>query len=240
MAASPSPVEAYLRELEHALRARPVLQRRVVDEARAHLADAVAAELEAGVPRVQAERHAVEMFGPAAAIAAAYGRRRPPVATLAAAAAVIAALPVATALVATDRPATIAAAGPALGPVAAPAVEVPSVAGSGFAVLAVERRDGAEPEWRRPGAVTCGTGETPALDWSLRAAGDAAGTWRLRVRLASRGSVDVLLADGRRRPARPAGAAFAASGTGARPVALVATTGGARCVVRLPASGTAA
>src|SRR5262245_53478724 len=139
MAASPSPVEAYLRELEHALRARPLLRRRVLDEARAHLEDAVAAELAAGVPRLEAERHAVETFGPAPAIAAAYGRRRPPGATLAAAAAVLAALPVATALVATDRPATVATAGPGLAPVVARAVEVASVAGSGFAVLAVER-----------------------------------------------------------------------------------------------------
>jgi uncharacterized protein involved in exopolysaccharide biosynthesis len=67
---SAGPVDAYLRTLEHALRERGLDPSRVVDEAREHLADAVEGALRRGLAREDAEREAVERFGPPDLIAA--------------------------------------------------------------------------------------------------------------------------------------------------------------------------
>lgn len=64
------PLEAYLGELEQALRTHGHEPSRIVDEAREHLADAVADAVARGLTREDAEREAIERFGPAALIAA--------------------------------------------------------------------------------------------------------------------------------------------------------------------------
>jgi capsular polysaccharide biosynthesis protein len=64
------PLETYLQELARALRERGHEASRIVDEAREHLVDAVEDGLRRGLAREDAEREAVERFGPAELIAA--------------------------------------------------------------------------------------------------------------------------------------------------------------------------
>ena len=67
---SAGPIADYLRALEHALRARGCDDARIVDEAREHLADIADDGVRRGLARDDAERDAVERFGPANLIAA--------------------------------------------------------------------------------------------------------------------------------------------------------------------------
>ena len=64
------PLDTYLEELARALRERGHAASRIVEEAREHLADAVEDGLRRGLAREDAEREAVERFGPADVIAA--------------------------------------------------------------------------------------------------------------------------------------------------------------------------
>ena len=64
------PIDEYLRELEGALRERGCHDPRIVEEAREHLADAAEDGVRRGLVREDAEREAVERFGPAPLIAA--------------------------------------------------------------------------------------------------------------------------------------------------------------------------
>ena len=64
------PIADYLHELERSLRERRCHDLRIVDEAREHLADAAEEGVRRGLAREEAEREAVERFGPAALIAA--------------------------------------------------------------------------------------------------------------------------------------------------------------------------
>jgi capsular polysaccharide biosynthesis protein len=67
---SPGALDAYLRELARALHERGHAAVRIVAEAREHLADAVEDGLRRGLSREDAEREAVERFGPPDLIAA--------------------------------------------------------------------------------------------------------------------------------------------------------------------------
>ena len=67
---TPGPLDTYLRELARALRERGHAAVRIVDEAREHLVDAVEDGLRRGLAREDAERDAVERFGPPELIAA--------------------------------------------------------------------------------------------------------------------------------------------------------------------------
>jgi hypothetical protein len=64
------PIADYLRELERLLRERRCDDPRIVDEAREHLVDAAEDGVRRGLARDDAERDAVDRFGPAALIAA--------------------------------------------------------------------------------------------------------------------------------------------------------------------------
>jgi len=64
------PLDPYLRELARALHERGHEASRIVDEAREHLVDAVEDGLRRGLAREDAEREAVERFGPPELIAA--------------------------------------------------------------------------------------------------------------------------------------------------------------------------
>src|SRR5688572_21194656 len=61
---TPGPLDSYLEELRQALGARGHDDPRIVDEAREHLADAVEAGMRRGLDRTEAEREAIERFGP--------------------------------------------------------------------------------------------------------------------------------------------------------------------------------
>jgi uncharacterized protein involved in exopolysaccharide biosynthesis len=65
-----TPIGDYLRELERVLQERHCHDPRIVDEAREHLADAAEDGVRRGLAREDAERDAIERFGPAALIAA--------------------------------------------------------------------------------------------------------------------------------------------------------------------------
>jgi capsular polysaccharide biosynthesis protein len=67
---TPGPLDTYLRELARALHERGHEASRIVDESREHLADAVEDGLRRGLAREDAEREAVERFGPPDLIAA--------------------------------------------------------------------------------------------------------------------------------------------------------------------------
>src|SRR5688572_8223185 len=67
---TPGPLDAYLRALATALHDRGHAAARIVAEAREHLADAVEDGLRRGLLREDAEREAVERFGPPDLIAA--------------------------------------------------------------------------------------------------------------------------------------------------------------------------
>jgi uncharacterized protein involved in exopolysaccharide biosynthesis len=67
---TPGPLDAYLRALASALHHRGHAAARIVAEAREHLADAVEDGLRRGLTREDAEREAVERFGPPDLIAA--------------------------------------------------------------------------------------------------------------------------------------------------------------------------
>ena len=67
---TPGPLDAYLRALASALHERGHAAVRIVAEAREHLADAVEDGLRRGLTREDAEREAVERFGPPDLIAA--------------------------------------------------------------------------------------------------------------------------------------------------------------------------
>ena len=67
---TPASIDAYLRELRQALSERGRDDPRIVDEAREHLVDAVQDGLRRGLDRADAEREAMERFGPPDVIAA--------------------------------------------------------------------------------------------------------------------------------------------------------------------------
>jgi len=67
---TPGPLDAYLQALASALHERGHAAARIVAEAREHLADAVEDGLRRGLTREEAEREAVERFGPPDLIAA--------------------------------------------------------------------------------------------------------------------------------------------------------------------------
>jgi hypothetical protein len=60
---TPDPIDAYLREFEHELRARGMARRRILAELRAHLLDAVEAEQCRGAEEGVAAQRAVLRFG---------------------------------------------------------------------------------------------------------------------------------------------------------------------------------
>lgn len=64
------PLDEYLRTLEGALRGRGIEPSRIVDEAREHLVDAIEEGLRRGLARDDAERAALERFGPPHLLAA--------------------------------------------------------------------------------------------------------------------------------------------------------------------------
>jgi uncharacterized protein involved in exopolysaccharide biosynthesis len=66
----PESIDRYLQELRQALSERGRGDQRIVDEAREHLVDAVQDGLRRGLDRVDAEREAMERFGPPDVIAA--------------------------------------------------------------------------------------------------------------------------------------------------------------------------
>ena len=67
---TPGPLDEYLRALEGALRGRGLEPSRIVDEAREHLVDAIAEGLRRGLAHDDAERAALERFGPPHLLAA--------------------------------------------------------------------------------------------------------------------------------------------------------------------------
>ena len=67
---TPGPLDEYLRALEGALRGRGIEPSRIVDEAREHLVDAIEDGLRRGLARDDAERAALERFGPPHLLAA--------------------------------------------------------------------------------------------------------------------------------------------------------------------------
>jgi len=69
-------LDTYLKNLARELGRRGLVQSRIVEEAREHLADAVAAGLAQGLPASEAEQRAVERFGPPALVAEGLARDR--------------------------------------------------------------------------------------------------------------------------------------------------------------------
>jgi uncharacterized protein involved in exopolysaccharide biosynthesis len=76
---SSGPIDSYLRELERVLRERKLEADRIVEEAREHLADDVEDGIRRGLTRTDAEREAVDRFGPYDVIAAHAAPARHPV-----------------------------------------------------------------------------------------------------------------------------------------------------------------
>jgi hypothetical protein len=73
----PEQLEAYLHRLSDALRERGALDPRIVDEARAHLVDALEDGLRRGQPVDLAEREALARFGAPGMVAAHFAAERP-------------------------------------------------------------------------------------------------------------------------------------------------------------------
>jgi hypothetical protein len=73
---APSAIDSYLDRLLLALRGRPGDVRRILAETEDHLRDAAAAGVRAGLAPEEAERAAVERFGPVAVVARRSGRSR--------------------------------------------------------------------------------------------------------------------------------------------------------------------
>lgn len=69
-------LEMYLNRLGRALRTRGVLDARIVDEARAHLVDAVEEGLQRGLPPDAGEREALARFGAPDTVAAHFASER--------------------------------------------------------------------------------------------------------------------------------------------------------------------
>lgn len=69
-------LEMYLNRLGRALRTRGVLDARIVEEARAHLVDAVEEGLQRGLPLDAAEREALARFGAPDTVAAHFASER--------------------------------------------------------------------------------------------------------------------------------------------------------------------
>jgi hypothetical protein len=244
-------IEDYVAELQHALRLRPLLRRRLTAEVREHLEDAAHAEQRAGHARADAERHAVAAFGSARALATAYRAPRPSRALVGTTVATAAVAAIATAVAIprletprTDVRAAVTAPGvPALAETPAPAPATPAVAaappavaGSGFALLAAYTEDGAAPRWQElPTARCAGSGAEAPLGWTLHV-GRALSRprWQLTGTAATAGPVRVVLADGRALPARRTGARFAAAAEGPAPVAVLLRVAGRDCRVDLP------
>src|SRR6185369_6166203 len=76
---TPASVEAYLQELRQTLSERGRDDSRIVDEAREHLVDAVEDGLRRGLEQADAEREAVERFGPPSVVAAQALQPRSPI-----------------------------------------------------------------------------------------------------------------------------------------------------------------
>ena len=74
---TPERPDAYLRRLQRELRARGLVGRRLVDEARDHLLDAIDGAMQRGLSREAAEREALARFGSAEVIGAEFGRLYP-------------------------------------------------------------------------------------------------------------------------------------------------------------------
>lgn len=252
----PPPVRAiarYVAELEHALRLRPLLRRRLSAEVREHLEDAARAERLGGASRDEAERHAIAAFGSARELARAYRRPRPSRAlvgtTLGAAA--VAALATALVVPQLGTPRAVVRAAAAALPVApmvaeapaavagpaAEAAEPPAIGGSGFALLAAYTDDDVAPRWQEPPTAACAaTGADAPVAWTLRTRRAATGaTWELTGTVATAGGVRLLLADGRERRATRTGRRFASAGGGLPPVAVLLILAGRDCRVDLPA-----
>jgi hypothetical protein len=71
-----APLEAYLSQLERGLRKHGLLDRRIVEEAREHLVDAIDQGLERGLSVDAAEREAFVRFGPPETVAAHFATER--------------------------------------------------------------------------------------------------------------------------------------------------------------------
>ena len=71
-----APLEAYLSQLERELRKHGLLDRRIVEEAREHLVDAIDHGLERGLSVDAAEREAFVRFGPPETVAAYFATER--------------------------------------------------------------------------------------------------------------------------------------------------------------------
>lgn len=73
-----TPIEAYLSSLRREFRGNPLLARRVLEEVGDHLAQAAAEERKSGMSDSEAERRAVERFGPPGEFARKFDRFGPP------------------------------------------------------------------------------------------------------------------------------------------------------------------
>jgi hypothetical protein len=71
-----APLEAYLVQLARELRTRGLGDRRIVEEAREHLVDAIEEGLRGGASVEAAERQAFARFGPPSVVAAGFARER--------------------------------------------------------------------------------------------------------------------------------------------------------------------
>src|SRR5467141_3133021 len=69
-------LESYLRELSDELQDRGIPQSRIIDEAQAHLSDAIALALQEGLTQEAAEQRTLERFGSASGIAGQFAANR--------------------------------------------------------------------------------------------------------------------------------------------------------------------